>query len=167
MLTENNRTCLLGVPGAGKTYCLWLLKDFFESCLKWTHGVQFQFLATQNTMAELICGSTVHSWGCIPVNKAAATAKAHAMSKDADWDQLFENAQSLRWLVIDECSTLSPGLLSTLESFLRQKAALRHPYAHRDGARRRDPRPFGGINILLTGDLWQLPPVQDLSLIHI
>ena len=166
MLSEPARTCLLGVPGAGKTYCLLLLRDFFESCLKWTHGVQFQFLATQNTMAELIGGSTVHSWGCIPTNKAAAAAKAQASSKDADWDQLFENALSLRWLIIDECSTLSPSLLATFESFLRQKAAVRHPYAHRDGTRKRNPRPFGGLNLLLTGDLWQLPPVQDCAIFN-
>ncbi len=75
----------------------------------WKHGVQFQFLAAQNSMAALIGGNTVHSWGAIPTSKAAANAK-HA-NKEVDWDQLFENCISMRWLIIDECSTLSPELL--------------------------------------------------------
>ena len=164
MLTEPARRCLLGRPGAGKSHCIELLRDFFETCLLWTDGVQFQFLATQNTMAELIGGKTVHTWGTIPANKAAAAVKTHAASKECDWDLLFENALSLRWLIIDECSTLSPSLLSTLESFLRQKACLQHPYAFRDAARRKDPRPFGGINLAFAGDLWQLPPVRDTAI---
>ena len=98
-LRENARTLLLGMPGGGKTHCLLLLRVFFESCLGLAHGIQFQFFATQNTMAELIGGGTVHTWGCIPINKVAASAKATA--KDADWDQLFENALNMRWLIID------------------------------------------------------------------
>jgi len=125
-LTEPSRLCLLGIPGAGKSHCIHLLRDFFETCLQWSDGTQFKFLATQNSMAELIGGGTVHTWGAIPANKALAAMKG---KNDKDWDTLWENAMSVRWLVIDECSTLSPGLLATLESFLREKACLRHPYA--------------------------------------
>ena len=110
-------------------------------------------------MAALIGGNTVHSWGVIPTSKTAATAK-HA-NKEVDWDQLFENCISMRWLVIDEISTLSLGLLGPLESFLRTKACTRHPYAFADGSRRRQPRMFGGLNLCLAGDLWQLGPVRD------
>ena len=162
ILSEPERVCLFGDPGAGKSHCIHLLRDFFETVMQWEHGVQFQFLATQNSMAELIGGSTVHTWGSIPANKAAATAKCN--SKDRDWDQLFENCISLRWLIIDESSTLSPGLLATLESYLRDKACLRHPYAFRGGKRQREPRPFGGLNVAFSGDLDQLPPVKDVAL---
>ena len=115
MLSDTVLLCLLAIPGAGKTHSLLLLRDFFETCLEWTHGFQFQYLATQNTMAELVRGNTVHTWGCIPANKAAAAAKAQASNKDADWDKLFENALSLRWLVITGAPTL-----------LRAHAASRH-----------------------------------------
>ena len=96
------------------------MRDFFENVMGWRHGVQFQFLAAQNSMAALIGGNTIHSWGVIPTSKAAATAK-HS-NKEVDWDQLFENCIGMRWLAIDEVSTLSLGLLGTLESFLRTKA---------------------------------------------
>ena len=124
--------------------------------------MQFQFLATQNSMAELINGATVHTWGGIPANKTAASAKYR--KEEVDWDQLFENCISMRWLVIDESSTLSPGLLAMLDSFLREKACVRHPYACRNAQKRKDPRPFGGLNVIFAGDLWQLPPVQDLAI---
>ena len=87
-----------------------------------------------------------------------------ANAKEADWDQLFENALKMRWLFIDECSTLALSLIAMLDSFLRDKACVRHPYAFRNLVRRMDPRPFGGINIVLGGDLWQLPPVQDIPI---
>ena len=95
-LTERARLALLGMPGAGKSHCLHLLRDFFGSCMQWTDGVQYQFLATQNTMAELIGGKTANTWGVIPPNKTAAAAKMHG-AKDVDRDQLFENAFSIRW----------------------------------------------------------------------
>ena len=53
---EPVRDCLLGIPGAGKSSCIKLLRRFSEECLHWEDGVQFQFLATQNTMAALIGG---------------------------------------------------------------------------------------------------------------
>ena len=163
-LSETERICLLGIPGAGKSHCLQLLRDFFENCLGWTHGVQFQFLATQNSMAELIGGGTVHTWGVIPANKTQASSKYG--NKDVDWDQLFENCLSMRWVIIDEVSTLSPGLLAMLESFMRDKACIRHPYAFRDPRHRRHPFPFGGINMVFSGDLWQLPPVKDSAIFY-
>ena len=61
----------------------------------------------------------------------------------------------MRWLIIDEASTVSPGLLGTLDAFLKA-ACDRHPFA-KDGRRK---RPFGGLNIVFAGDLWQLPPVR-------
>ena len=66
--TEPVRDCLFGLPGGGKSTCIKWLRDFFETCLQWEDGVQFQFLAAQNTMAALISGKTIHSWSKIPVN---------------------------------------------------------------------------------------------------
>ena len=56
-----------GAQGAGKSHCINIRRRFFEECLGWEDGVQFQFLAQQNTMAALIGGKTVNTWGVIPI----------------------------------------------------------------------------------------------------
>ena len=158
-LSEPVRDCLFGIPGSGKSTCIKLVRRFFEECLCWEDGVQFQFLASQNTMAAIIGGATVHTWGVIPVNLTDAVNKSSSKGKDGDVDELFLNALGIRWIIIDEASTLSPTLLGTLDAYLR-RACTRHPYARRG----QHHRPFGGLNIVFSGDLWQLPPVRAVSL---
>ena len=82
-----------------------------------------------------------------------AANKTQSKGADGDVDELFLNATGVRWIIIDEISTLSPGLLGILDAYLR-RACCRHPYA-RNGSHK---RPFGGINIVFAGDFWQLPP---------
>ena len=141
---EPFRCCLLGLPGAGKSTCIKLMRRFFEECLKWEDGVQFQFLASQNTMAALIGGATVHSWSTIPVNASDAADKVNNKGDGGDIDTLFLNALGKRWLVIDEIRTLSPYLQGLLDAYLR-RACCRHPYAKYAGRR----RPSGGIDSLI------------------
>ena len=86
---EPIRDCLLGLPGAGKSTCIKFLRRFFEECLQWEDGVQFQFLATQNTMAALIGGATIHTWGTIPVNATDASNKVQTKNSDGDIDTLY------------------------------------------------------------------------------
>jgi len=152
---EPLRDCLLGLPGAGKSTCIKYARRFFEECLQWEDGVQFQFLASQNTMAALIGGATIHTWGTIPVNATDASNKVQTKHADGDVDDLFLKALSIRFLIIDEVSTASPMLLGLLDAYLR-RACCRHPYA-KQGRRK---RPFGGINVIFAGDFWQLPPVR-------
>ena len=118
--------------------------------------MQFQCLAAQHTMAALIGGTTIHGWGKIPVNATDAANKCAGKATEGDVDTLFLNALGTRWLIIDECSSASPELLGLLDAFLR-RACARHPHSRRGSHR----RPFGGLNIIFAGDLWQLPPVRS------
>ena len=154
------RTCLLGIPGAGKTACIKWAKRFFNEALGWESGMQYQCLASQNTMAALIGGQTIHSWGRIPINATDANDKMHKNNKDGDIDELYVSCLCMRWLIIDEVSTVSPQLLGILDTFLR-RACKRHPYASRRDGSHRPARPFGGLNIVFCGDFWQLPPVRS------
>ena len=158
-LTEPLLACLFGIPGSGKSTCIRLLRSFFMDAVGWEEGVDFQFLASQNTMAALIGGKTVHHWGSTPVN--ARTARDESMGKvgDGDVDELFERVLGCRWLVIDESSTYSLTLLGLLDSYLR-RACTRQPFAGSG----RDRRPFGGLNVIFAGDLWQLPPVKGRAI---
>ena len=71
--SEPERFCLHGVLGAGKSQSLKWLRLFFEEVCGWTHGRQFVFMASQNTMAAIIEGFTLHSYGEVPMNKTGLT----------------------------------------------------------------------------------------------
>ena len=101
---------------------------------------------------------TVHSWGKVPIN-ATAMQDARRKGTDKEVDELFEATQSLRWLLIDEIEALAAVVFGILHSNLC-KAMSRSPYAERsDGTK----RPFGGLNLILSGDWWQLPPVKKIG----
>ena len=118
--SEPMRCALLGIPGAGKTECIkWQIR-FFTECLGWKHGVQFQCLASQHTMAALFGGTTVHGWGQVPID----TSKAHELVGKKKGvggpDTLFERAQSIEWLIIDEISMVSAKLLAEIDVKLQR-----------------------------------------------
>ena len=50
--------------------------------------MQYQCLATQNTLAALIGGSTVHSWSTILVNASDAAEKIASKAGSGDIDEL-------------------------------------------------------------------------------
>ena len=113
---------------SGKSRCIKWLKEMFHDVFKWEHGVQYQCLATQNTMAALIGGNTVHSWSHMPINRTDAHEKAHTKNIDGDVDALFEDCLGMRWLLLDEVSTFGVELLNLLNSYLR-RACKQHPHA--------------------------------------
>ena len=101
------RACLLGVPGAGKSTCIRWVKELLTQGFDYQDGVHYQCLAPQNTMAALIGGSTLHSWGAIPMNATAAREQAASRKGALDADVLFERTASMRWLIIDEISNVA------------------------------------------------------------
>ena len=157
--SEPMRACLLGVPGGGKSECIKWTCRFFTECLGWTAGVQFQCLASQNTFANQIGGQTFHHWGSIPVN-AAVAMEGGRRAGGRGVDEVYLRCLAQRWLVADEISSAPLDVLGLLESNTR-RASKRKPYAVRpDGL----PRPLGGLNLVLCGDWWQLPPVASPSI---
>ena len=156
--TEPYRKCLLGPPGTGKSECLRWTSRFFEEVMGWTHGVQFQKVAPQHTMSILIGGQTVHSWGQVPINATSMQART-SKGKGDDIDELFTRTQSLRWLLVDEIEAVAAVVMGILHGNLCRSMS-RTPYAKRkDGT----VRPFGGVNLSLSGDWWQLPPVMKIG----
>jgi len=130
-----------GPGGTGKSH---LIRTIVNDAKE--HGKAIQVCATTGCAADLLqCGArTIHSWagiglasGCIQeeVNKVASRKQ-----KQANW-------KKTNILVIDEVSMMSAKLLHILDLIARRvKTAL---------------FPFGGIQLLLFGDFYQLPPVGD------
>ena len=86
-------------------------------------------------MAAFIGGTTIHEWGCIPVNATEAANKTNVKASDGDLDPLFLNALGVRWLIIDESSTASAHLLGLLKTTCAALAydTLMHTDAKRKG----------------------------------
>lgn len=67
---EPLRWVVHGGPGTGKSHVIKLIKkELFQDVLKWDLGVQFQVVALQAVMAELLGGDTIHHALGIPVFK--------------------------------------------------------------------------------------------------
>ena len=131
---------LTGKAGTGKTTFLKSLHDF---CPK-----QFMVAAPTGVAAVNAGGVTLHSFFQIPLGPFLPGQN----DRPQDNRRFFRFSKvkkqiinGLDLLVIDEISMVRADLLDALDGVLRRL--------------RRDERPFGGVQLLLIGDLFQLPPV--------
>ncbi|TYJ54632.1 hypothetical protein B9479_004666 [Cryptococcus floricola] len=97
-------------------------------------------------------GSTVHSWAGVGLAKENANDLYHKVQKS----KMTKN----RWLstgalIIDE-SKYRPTLVSMIDGDLLDKLDYIGQMI------RKNPRPFGGIQCIFTGDFFQLPPVRAM-----
>ena len=104
-------------------------------------------------MASTIGGQTLHQAGNLP----RPGEKADTKLSHTDIDLLFTQNERLRWILIDEISMVADELLGVFEQYLSD-AACNSIYRKR---RDKSFRIFGGYNLLLFGDWWQLPPIPD------
>ena len=130
------------------------LVQFFE-LLAYVKDKHFEIGAFQGKMARLIGGSTLHQLG-------AMNLFGNDASKENSIFLCLRHC-TLRWIIIDEISMVSPLLLA--KERLRTHTQKAGTYkCHPDGA----ICPFGGLNIILFGDFWQIPPpVEDVSLMSV
>ena len=158
-----------GLPGSGKTKALEWLAEYFTQVWSWEKAVHFVYLAPLNSMAGRIGGFTVHSWGEVPFSVDAPqgnmTLGSRSDGLDRDMSKMASKCQSLRFLFIDEAEALGAGIIGRVE--LNVSTATRPQWYKYRLNRRTDLsalRVFGGINLVLLGDFWQLAPVQGVSL---
>lgn len=125
---------LTGRAGTGKTT---LLHSIVNNCPKPLIVVAPTGIAAINAH-----GVTIHSFFQLPfsVFNPAAALEAQKLSKAK-----LRIIRSLELLIIDEVSMVRCDLLDAIDASLR-----RH---------RHSSKPFGGVQLLLIGDMQQLPPV--------
>lgn len=127
---------LTGAPGAGKTY---LLNEFIVAARK--AGASVAVTASTGIAATHVNGQTIHSWSGVGV-ATALTANLMKLIRT----RRKRRIQAADVLVIDEVSMMHAWLFDMVDQVCR---AVRH-----------DPRPFGGLQVVLSGDFFQLPPVS-------
>lgn len=128
---------LTGEPGSGKThtvncYARWL-RD---------HNIQAAITASTGIAATHIGGSTIHSWSGLGVRrKLTPRDLGIIMSKN----RIVQRIRNTQVLIIDEISMLAAETLSMIEAVCRKI--------------RDEEAIFGGLQVILVGDFFQLPPI--------
>lgn len=129
---------LTGEPGSGKTHTVNRYVSYLRSC-----GIEPSITASTGIAATHLGGYTVHSWSGIGVRRALTE---YDLDRIASNKRVYGRVSNARILVIDEISMLSARTVEMVEDVCREV--------------RRDPRPFGGLQVVFVGDFFQLPPVN-------
>ncbi|CAJ1402349.1 unnamed protein product [Effrenium voratum] len=137
---------LHGPPGTGKSHVLKFLRELFEEQLGYAQGIDFEVAAFQAVNAADIRGRTLHN-ACVGVDAAALD---RAVGQEA-----AKRMSYWRWLVVDEVSMVNARLLAQVEQRLRAVVPSASQWKRNAAG---DSRAFAGVNVLLLGDFYQLPP---------
>ncbi|CAJ1342954.1 unnamed protein product, partial [Effrenium voratum] len=138
---------LHGPPGAGKSHVLKFLRELFEEQLGYAQGIDYEVAAFQAVNAADIRGRTLHNACGLGVDAAALD---RAVSQEA-----AKRMSYWRWLVVDEISMVNVRLLAQVEQRLRAVVPSASQWKRGVAG---ESRPFAGVNVLLLGDFYQLPP---------
>lgn len=138
VLLSGANVFLTGPPGAGKTY---VLNEFIDLARR--RGKTVAVTASTGIAATHLNGTTIHSWSGLGIRD---NLTPHDMEWLAANDRLRKRYNATDVLVIDEVSMLHGARLDMLNAACKLL--------------RQDDAPFGGMQVVLVGDLFQLPPVS-------
>lgn len=128
---------LTGEPGSGKTHTLTAYVAWLRA-----HGIEPAITASTGIAATHVGGMTIHSWSGIGILEHLS---AEDLDRISNKEHVAKRIQKAKVLIIDEISMLSSGALSMIDAVMREV--------------RRDSRAFGGVQIVFSGDFFQLPPI--------
>ena len=128
-----------GQAGTGKSTLIKLIKDELKKQKR-----QFAVISPTGIAAELVGGTTIHSLfklgghDYFPLNIVDT------------YKQYQEIVKHIHTLIIDEVSMLRADVFDTIDHLCKK-------------AKNKSDEPFGGIRVILVGDLYQLPPIYKLE----
>ena len=137
ILKMGKNVFLTGAAGSGKTYVLREYINYLKS-----HAISVAVTASTGIAATHIGGQTIHSWSGLGIRDTLTDRDIDDMMQKSYLYKRFENAKVL---IIDEISMLHHFRLDLIEWVCRQ-------FKHNDA-------PFGGMQVVLCGDFFQLPPI--------
>jgi ATP-dependent DNA helicase PIF1 len=138
---EGHNLLMTGQGGVGKSYLIKLLIKVFEQ-----KGLRVQVCALTGAASELLdCPSkTIHAWSGTRIIKGHPEEIIQRTVKNKTAVKAWRN---LDVLIVDEVSMLSMKHFDILNTI---------------GQRiRKNKKPFGGIQVIFSGDFYQIPPVAD------
>ena len=138
---QGHNLFITGPGGTGKSK---LIKDFVIYCYKIKKSVQVTALTG---CAAILLGhnaKTIHSWSGIKLCRGEPEKIVEQILSNK---RALKNWKSIKVLIIDEVSMMSAKMFDVLNRIGKMI--------------RRSDQPFGGIQIILTGDFYQLPPIEN------
>ena len=145
-----------GPPGTGKSRLIYWMTRLLKS-LGWAHGKQFLCVAFQNKVALAMQGTTLHSGGQIAIKGV------HRTLEHQNVNELYTQNQDLRFLIIDEGGMIADELLGEFQVNM-DAASIETRYSKtHDNIR----RPFGGYNVCVFLDMYQIPPIPSSAALFI
>ncbi len=129
---------LTGEPGSGKTHTVNRYVTYLRS-----RGIEPAITASTGIASTHINGMTIHSWSGIGIRKTLTPYELDKIGQNSGIAKRIARAQVL---VIDEISMLSANTFSMVDQVCREV--------------RQSLKPFGGVQVVLVGDFFQLPPVS-------
>ena len=130
-----------GPGGTGKTRLIQHLVYHMKQS-----GICYQVCALTGCAAVLLnCGAkTIHSWSGIKMGKGTPDQIIGRITRNRN---VVKAWRDIKVLVVDEVSMLSCKMFEVLDEVGRVV--------------RRNTKPFGGIQLVFTGDFFQLPPIPE------
>lgn len=129
---------LTGEPGSGKTHTINKYIDYLKK-----HEINVAITASTGIAATHIGGMTIHSWSGIGIKE---TLTKYDLDKISTSEYISRRVRKAKVLIIDEISMLRADTLSMVDAVSREI--------------RQNSEPFGGLQVVLVGDFFQLPPIQ-------
>jgi ATP-dependent DNA helicase PIF1 len=136
VMESGENVLLSGPPGSGKTY---VLNQFVRRAKK--SGNHIAVTATTGLAATHLSGMTIHAWSGIGI--ADKLPNNYLSNLPADKRDIICKTDIL---IIDEISMMHDYQLDMVDTAIRKV--------------RKNDVPFGGIQIILCGDFFQLPPIK-------
>lgn len=137
ILKAGRNVYLTGPAGSGKTHALREYISFLKD-----RNVSVGLTASTGIAATHFGGVTIHSWSGIGIKDFLSDADIDLLVQK---EYLWKRYKRTAVLIIDEVSMLTPPIFDSLDRLAR--------------AMKQVDAPFGGMQVVLSGDFFQLPPV--------
>lgn len=138
ILKMGHNVYLTGAAGSGKTYVLNQYIKYLKEA-----GVEVGVTASTGIAATHMGGVTIHSWTGMGIKDRLSERDISSLM---DKQHLFKRMERVKVLIIDEVSMLHHFRLDIVDQILREF--------------KKTHLPFGGIQVILCGDFFQLPPIS-------
>lgn len=137
ILKTGQNVFLTGSAGSGKTYTLNQYIDYLRA-----RRVPVAVTASTGIAATHMNGTTIHSWSGIGIKDELSDRDLANLSRK---QFLADRLKDTAVLIIDEISMLHAKQLNLVSQVLKYV--------------RKNDKPFGGIQVVVAGDFFQLPPI--------